>query len=184
MAILRRHSKSGDKEVESIKSTNDLYKFCEKYHINTEPLDVEKICEKFGISIKKINIPDNHINGYLEKNLENKWIIFVNEKLGDTFFSKCVITHALCYYILYRQYAMSFEVLLPLSPKSESEKTVKIFADEILVPKIKLKRLIRNGITNVKEISKIFGVTPIFLRIRTIDIPEITHQTKSDQVFN
>ena len=57
-----------------------------------------------------------------------------------------------------------------MHPQTKEDKEANAFARAILIPEAELKKLVRNGTTNVLELARIFQVSTLVLRIRASEI--------------
>jgi Zn-dependent peptidase ImmA (M78 family) len=133
------------------------------------PLDVETLAKKAGIEVVYEPL-DGDMSGSLRL-VGKKWKITVNKNHHPNR-RRYTIAHELGHYFLHRHQENSFEdhVFFRGGGHTTQEWEANAFASEILMPVEEFKRFMREGINDVDELAKKFGVSTLALRIRAKEL--------------
>jgi Zn-dependent peptidase ImmA (M78 family) len=166
--------KQGD---EIIDSPQKLLKFARNNKVYFFPLDVKYIANKMGIEVKESHDLSDNISGILEKNEYDKWIIGVNANHHPNR-QRYTIAHELGHYCLHRYQERFFEdqVFFRGLESTKTEYQANNFASEILMPEDQFLKFLNNGIKDVEELAKKFGVSTLALRIRAKNLGCTGHE--------
>lgn len=160
-----------------VSSIDEIYKKSKELGIETNPLDIKSVVERlFNIKVHEADL-DRNISGFIERISGNEWAIYLNQwesKLRQNF----TIAHELGHFIKHRDILLSGshidQVLFRDTENSDIEMEASEFAANLLMPKNKFDEYIKNGINNIEELSKKFGVSSAAIRYRAYKLKYIS----------
>lgn len=160
-----------------VSSIDEIYKKSKELGIETNPLDIKSVVERlFNIKVHEADL-DRNISGFIERISGNEWAIYLNQwesKLRQNF----TIAHELGHFIKHRDILLSGshidQVLFRDTENSAIEMEASEFAANLLMPKNKFDEYIKNGINNIEELSKKFGVSSAAIRYRAYKLKYIS----------
>ena len=155
----------------------EIYKKAKELGIKTSPLDIRSVVERlFNIKVYEADL-DRNISGFIERISGQEWAIYLNQwesKLRQNF----TIAHELGHFIKHRDILLSGshidQVLFRDTENSDVEMEASEYAANLLMPKHKFDEYIKNGITNIEELSKKFGVSSAAIRYRAYKLKYIS----------
>ena len=121
-----------------------------------------------GIELEFSDSISFEISGKLQHVGIDNWKITINNKqiAGRQRFA---MAHEFAHYCLHRNYDDNFlDVTFFISKDVESniEKEANEFAYNLLIPESLIRKQIYSGVTSIAELSQLFNVTPLAMKIR------------------
>jgi Zn-dependent peptidase ImmA (M78 family) len=152
---------------DDIDSPQKLLTFAKTNNVTICPLDVKSVANKMGINVDESFELSDNISGILEKDENDKWIIRVNASHHPNR-QRYTIAHELGHYCLHKHQERFFEdqIFFRGLESTKTEYQANNFASEILIPEDQFWQFLNEGITDVEELAKKFGVSTLALRIR------------------
>lgn len=145
----------------------------DKYKINIEAL----INSDSNIELKFDDEMESSISGSLIKDKENnKWVLRVNSKHHPKR-QRFTMAHEYAHFILHKDTRGSFvdeEIFFRKDKSSSIEYNADKFASELLMPEdLFLKAVREDGIKDVKELSNLFEVSAMAVKLRADELKKL-----------
>mgnify|MGYP000051606101 CR=1 FL=1 len=136
-----------------------------EYSINKFPVDVEALLTQLNISIEKRKL-DNDISGMLLS--QNDRYIIVVEERHPLNRQRFTIAHEIAHYFLHKNLKEKFEdnVFFRGYSSDSLEFQANNFASDLLMPKTVFIEKIKNGMNQIEDLAKFFGVSTLAIRVR------------------
>ena len=155
----------------------EIYQKASEQGIKTSPLDIRSVVEKlFNIKVHEADL-DRNISGFIERLNGDEWAIYLNQWESDLR-KNFTIAHELGHFIKHRDILLSGshidQVLFRDTENSEIEMEASEYAANLLMPKDKFDEYIKQGITNINELSEKFGVSSAAVRYRAYKLKYIS----------
>ena len=166
MAVIRKIKREKENLYSDIYDTpKKLIDFAKSNSIQTQPLNIKTLTEKMGLKLYYEDLGSN-ISGKIE-NKNGQWIITINKKQHGNR-QRYTIAHELAHYCLHRNYEKSFtdEVFFRGKTLDKYEYQANDFASKLLMPEDLFAKAIKEGKNSIEDLSNMFGVSSIALRIR------------------
>jgi Zn-dependent peptidase ImmA (M78 family) len=156
----------GIKDNNNIDTPQKLLDFAKRNNINVCPLDVKSVAHKMGIKVNESTTLPDAVSGILEKDEGGHWTIYTNVRQHPNR-QRFAIAHELGHYCLHRFQETFFEdrIFFRGLESIKTEYQANMFAYKILIPEYQLLKLLNNGIRDIEELAKKFGVSTLALRI-------------------
>ncbi len=176
MAIIRRN-KSKDAllrraHLGNVENAEEILNLARKHGITMAPLDVEALMKLMGINLVYSSDLEKDVSGCLTKEDGDNWICKVNVDHHRTR-QRFTIAHELAHYILHRNQQNDFidhTYFRSSVNENAMEYEANAFAGTLLMPEEDIRYFIGNVSTSVNEIANHFGVSPLAVRVRALQL--------------
>lgn len=167
MAVVRkREAKPREEHVRDMGSLTGLVDELQKEGLHDFPLHVERVAEFLGLEVAE-ELMDSDVSGYLEFK-GGRWVAGINA-LHHRNRQRFTLAHEIAHFVLHRNERARFvdQTFARREGGGDAvESQADRFAAELLMPEAKVREMIGQGTTSLKELASHFHVSVLAMRFR------------------
>jgi len=168
MAIVRKRNHQDNAATQG-GSGRDLFSFVEEIKANglyETPINVERLAEYLGLDVVQ-ELMDDDISGYLEFR-RGQWVAGLNALHHKTR-QRFTLAHEMAHFVLHRSDHARFvdnTFTRREGNVDPTESEADRFAAELLMPADRVRGVVGDGVTNVRDLAHEFNVSLLAMRYR------------------